>query len=104
MSEQSEALRLADELDTDGRPGGLCGASATVLRRQHSRIEADEALMRTGLQSLEESIDIVRQEYLTDWRHGIPTRKAQLDGIKETFDRHEAAITALRKRLESSNG
>ena len=79
MSDQSEALRLADELDTTGRPGGLCGASAIVLRRQHSRIEADEALMRQALNLLSS----------LPWNEGYA-------------DDTDSAITALRKRLESS--
>ena len=51
----------------------------TELRRQHSRIEADEALMRTALYELGKCVD---------W----PCANAETD----------ATITALRKRLESS--
>ena len=36
MSTQTEAARLADALDTTGRPGGLCGAAAAELRRLES--------------------------------------------------------------------
>lgn len=50
MSEQSEALRLADKLALTTRWHHLtddeCDQSASELRRQHARIEADEALMR----------------------------------------------------------
>jgi hypothetical protein len=71
-------------------------------KEQHSRIEADEALMKAALSALEESIDIVGEDYRTDWRHGLPTRKAQLDGKKEQLDAHESAITALRARLAAA--
>lgn len=59
----------------------------------------DRALLQQALEALEESIDLVRHEYKTDWRHGMPTRKAQLDGMKKGVEFHEKAITALRERL-----
>ena len=57
-------------------------------------------VMQQALVALENSVDLVRHEYNTDWRHGLPTRKAQLDGMKEGLDAHEATITALRTALE----
>lgn len=71
------------------------------IELMRARIEADEALMKDALSALEESVDIVGEDYRTDWRHGLPTRKAQLDVKKEQLDAHDAAITALRSRLET---
>jgi hypothetical protein len=59
----------------------------------------DRELMQQALDALEESVDTVRHEYETDWRHKMPTRKAQLEGMKAGLDAHDAAITALRERL-----
>ena len=56
-------------------------------------------LLRQALEALENSIDAVRNEYETDWRHGYPTREAQLAGMKEMLDQHEAAITAIKEAL-----
>jgi hypothetical protein len=57
--------------------------------------------MKQALEGVEEeSVDMVRNAYETDWRHGIPTRKAQLDGLKHNVELHEQAITALRQALE----
>lgn len=52
--------------------------------------------MKQALAALENSIDTVRNEYENDWRHGLPTRKAQLDAIKEMVDQHDSAIKSLR--------
>ena len=68
-------------------------AAATLLIQQ-------EALLRQALEALENSIDTVRNEYETDWRHGYPTREAQLAGMKEMLDQHEAAITAIKEALK----
>ena len=59
----------------------------------------DRQLMQQALDALEESVDLVRHEYSIDWRHGLSTRKSQLEGMKAGLDAHDAAITALRKRL-----
>lgn len=52
-----------------------------------------------ALGALEESVDLVRNDYATDWRHGLPSRKAQLDGMAEAVKAHQDAITALRAAL-----
>lgn len=36
----SDALKLADALDTTGRPGGLCMNAAAELRRLHDEVES----------------------------------------------------------------
>jgi hypothetical protein len=59
----------------------------------------DRQLLQQALDALEESVDLVRHEYSIDWRHGLSTRKAQLEGMKAGLDAHDAAITALRERL-----
>jgi hypothetical protein len=56
--------------------------------------------MQMALEALTESRDTVWNEYTADWRHGMPTRKAQLDGMKEMCEAHDAAIAALRERLK----
>lgn len=56
--------------------------------------------MKQALNALEESVDLVQNAYDTDWRHGIPTRKAQLDYEKELLDAHKDAITNLRAAIE----
>jgi hypothetical protein len=60
--------------------GPIERSAANELRRQHSRIEADEALMRTALYELRKCVD---------W----PCANAATD----------EAIHALRARLETSN-
>ena len=59
----------------------------------------DRELMQQALEALVESVDLVSNAYEADWRHGLPTRKAQLDGMKAGVEFHEATITALRERL-----
>lgn len=57
---------------------------------------------RMALEALEESVDLVRHEYATDWRKDLPSRKAQRDAMKAGVDKHEAAIVALRDALSAS--
>lgn len=81
MSEQPEALRLAEATLTD-RSTGWREWKAEVcaeLRRQHSRIEADEALIRQALEAM------------------------QVNATWPFPKKREEAITALRTRLENSN-
>jgi hypothetical protein len=56
-----------------------------------------------ALEALEECVDLVRNEYATDWRHGMPTRAAQLASMREGVEAHEAAIAALRAALEAES-
>lgn len=82
MASNFDALRLAGLLDHEASEHGKADykhKAAAELRRQHSRIEADEALMRAAV----EALDACR-----DWP----------GAHQECY----AAITALRKRLESS--
>lgn len=75
---------------------GLCDRINQLVAER----EADLAAMREALEALEESVDLVRSDYMQDWRHGLPTRKAQLDGMKEQVEAHEAAISSLKARTQ----
>jgi len=55
--------------------------------------------LKLALEALEESIDTVRHAYEADWRHGYPTRKAQLASMKQGVEDHEQAITAVKAAL-----
>lgn len=64
-------------------------------------MEVKRELLERALNALSESVDSVRQEYMGNWRHGIPTRKAQLDAEKAALDEHEKAIYELRAALSA---
>ena len=57
------------------------------------------AALGACVEALNESVDLVRHDYESDWRHGLPTRKAQLDGKKDLLDAHIAAITQAKELL-----
>lgn len=57
-------------------------------------------VMRKALNALENSVDLVQAEYTDNWRHGLPTRAAQLDGLKRLAEDHASAIEALRAEIE----
>ena len=83
MSKQPEEMMLVGLLEYEASSYGATDYKhkvAALIRRQHSRIEADEALMRQAVEAL---LDTCR-----DWP----------GAHQECYD----AITALRKRLESS--
>jgi hypothetical protein len=84
----------------------LYSKTAAELRRLAAvtapAVKADNtAVMQQALEALEESIDLVRHEYTSDWRHGLETRRAQLTSMKAGVEAHEAAIVALRNALSS---
>lgn len=60
---------------------------------QPAPIPADTALMQRALDALAESLGTVEHEYVFDWRHGMPTREAQLAAMKAENDalREDAA-------------
>lgn len=99
MSDQPEALRLAGWLDSlDVRTIDKIQnvvSSAAELRRQHSRIEAGEALMPMLLDALE--------DITSGWKY-IRSMHGDLYGVgwDRAQDKADNAITALRARLESS--
>lgn len=107
MSEQPEALRLAKWCDDMAAPPHSASkatyfqSTAAELRRQHSRIEADEALMRTNLEVLETALDTanevatsIRITYAGYMNHRQKAADAEVEKI-------DAAITALRTRLDA---
>ena len=85
---------MATELEEDGR-----WRHANLIRTQHAAIERKDALLRQALDALNESVDYVREDYRTNWRHGVPMRQAQLDNLKAQVDEHEAAIYAIIKEF-----
>lgn len=92
------------DVEYHGRAGttGLAFAYACWRAAQSSQAAEIEALkadiatkydvIRAMLAALEESVDMVAENYNTDWRHGVPTRQAQLDGKYELLEAHRAAI------------
>jgi hypothetical protein len=56
-------------------------------------------VLKLALESLDNSIDTVWNEYLADWRHGLPTRKLQLDAKLKMAEAHEKAINSIKAAL-----
>ena len=59
----------------------------------------NDELMQRALKALEESLDAIRLDYASDWRHDIPSRQAQIDGMRALLEEHEAVIRDLRAEL-----
>ena len=62
-------------------------------------MKSDRALLEAALDALMESRDTVWHEYESDWRHGLPTRKAQLDVMREIAENHDHVIAEIKARL-----
>ena len=60
----------------------------------------DEQLLKAALDALEDSRNVVWNEYHMYWGLNLPTRQAQADALREAAEKHDAAIAALRKRLD----
>ena len=56
-------------------------------------------VLKMALDALDNSIDTVWNEYLGDWRHGLPTRKVQLDAKLKMVEDHEKAIEEIKAAL-----
>lgn len=56
-------------------------------------------LVERAASALEESVDMVRNDYATNWRHGMPTRAAQLESLRRSVEAHESALADLRSAL-----
>lgn len=52
-----------------------------------------------ALEALIESVGLVEAEYASNWRHGMPTRAAQLATELDSLNAHKQAIDALRAAL-----
>lgn len=98
----TEALRLADLFELEDDHESLYRQAAAELRRL-SAVEAERDRLREALEAaldaLTESVDTVRDEYVSDWRHGMPTRAGQLEARRKGVEAHESAITAARAAL-----
>lgn len=57
--------------------------------------------MQRAFDALENSRDMVWNEYATDWRHGLKTRKLQLDAMGARAEEHDAVTAALKEAIES---
>lgn len=90
MSDKQLIDEVVGYLTKDGAVMDLSRArqGAELIRRQHSRIESDEALMRQARQELE----LMQSLYECDLKEVSSSEVVAL----------RSAITALRKRLESS--
>jgi hypothetical protein len=55
--------------------------------------------LQNALQALEESIGYVEHDCATNWRQGMPTRKAQLDAMLAELGNHRHSIELLRTIL-----
>jgi replicative DNA helicase len=90
--------QAADRIDADEALMRERGRRLLRLGRK-DRIDADEALMRECLEALMESVDLVENEYKSNWRHGVPTRARQLDATLKGLEAHQLAIFKLRARF-----
>ena len=61
-------------------------------------------ILQLALEALEESIDQVEGNYISDWRHGLLSRAAQLDGMRQGVEQHKAAIAAIKEALAAPQG
>lgn len=102
MSDQPYALRMADlnancalAWKEGSEPHQFRMDTAAELRRQHSRIEADEALMRQA----EKALDLLTDESMV----AMTDETMETDKSVSAWNGACLAITALGKRLESSN-
>lgn len=95
MASNFDALRLADWLDDLDNESGPVPGAARELRRQHSRIEADEALIEQAAEALEAA------KFVLDAAIGMHLVHVP-DDADGPVVQIPAAITAMRKRLESS--
>lgn len=57
-------------------------------------------VLKQALEVLEASVDLVQNEFDTNWRHGIPTRQTQLDYEAKMLQQHKDSITNLRAAIE----
>jgi hypothetical protein len=49
-------------------------------------------LIREMGKALENSVDAVQAAYDSDWRHGMPTREAQLECMRLELEQHKSAL------------
>lgn len=59
----------------------------------------DEQLLKAALDALENSRDVVWNEYHMYWGLNLPTRQSQADALREAAEKHDAVIAEIRTRL-----
>ncbi len=86
--------RINPHADEMGHDGEYIRALETLAFDQRKA-------MQQALESLTDSVDVVRNEYETRkaMYSNLPTRQKQVNGLKDGLDAHEAAIAALRQSL-----
>ena len=64
--------------------------------------ERADKLLQQALEALDNSVDVVREEYTEAVRRysGLPSRKARLDSLNALLTKHESSITDIRTYLE----
>ena len=67
--------------------------------------ERADKLLQQALEALDNSVDVVREEYTEAVRRysGLPSRKARLDSLNALLTKHESSITDIRTYLENKN-
>ena len=87
-----------------------CCAIGMKKKSDSGKLEHDIALFTADLctlvqkaeEALENSVDVVQNEYDNDWRHSLPTRKAQLDGMLKMLEQHKEAIATIKQFKEQT--
>ena len=89
-----EAANNSNSDDCNVSADALAGYGDTILELCALLVHAEDAL--------ENSVDVVQNEYDNDWRHSLPTRKAQLDGMLKMLERHKETLAAIKQWKEQT--
>ena len=86
----------------DAFMNGFEGGKQEARDAAHAEIDSMKAAMRLALEALNNSVDLVWEEYTEAERSygNYPTRRAKLDGMKAMAQQHDAAIAALEGALK----
>lgn len=97
-------------IDFEANARYIAACNPLAIRALLDRLKAAEAenerlreALRPAMDALLASVDVVEHEYVTDWRHGMPTRKAQLDAKAQDLAEHKQAIDLLAAALEDTD-
>lgn len=77
----------------------IAACSPDVVLALLDALERKDSLLKRASEALNESYDLVNNEYLNDWRHGLPTRKTQLDGMLAQVKERADVIEAITKEI-----
>jgi hypothetical protein len=85
----------------DAFMNGFEGGKQEARDAAHAEIDSMKAAMRLALEALNNSVDLVWEEYTEAERNygNYPTRRTKLDGMKAMAQQHDAAIAALEKEI-----